>query len=333
MAAKDMAWRPLIELLAGLGLLELDLWGLRDVAPGWARGLAYAGLIGVIVASHHRRKRTEGPPTARAAPGRAWAEAAVVTGVLVAVLLLASAWLRFADEPIVWPFQGDRPGKQLGWAAAKVASAVGQQLALQMFLWPLCREWLGRQWLAVLAAGGLFALVHLPSPALVAITGLAGLVWVTLYTRSGDLRPLVASHVVLATLAHAALPDRLNYDLQVGSAALRERPRFLKMWDLEYRQAERNVRATRDLLPVFASEGYYASCGGTDRGFLAGLHRDVLGREATAEELRAWAGRLATRRRAEVVAHFLGSPENRFLQPGAKRPTLAGLPRHETERR
>lgn len=301
------------ELILGVGLVELDLWILRDSAPTWARGAAYAALVAVVLASFARRGgiAAAGP---RSGGRRAWAEAAVATSALLAALLLAACATCGPEEGFSSPFAGRDAAEDLEWLGGKFLSAGLQQFALQAFLWPLCLVATRSAAKGAACAAGLFALIHLPSPALAAITFLAGASWIGLYRRSGRIAPLVASHALLASLAHAALPERLHYDMQVGICAYNEMGRFASLRDPAVRRAMAILRENRESLRSLCSPAYYESSGGTDDAFLGRLSRDILGRRPTAGEAGRWRGALADLGRVRLVADIMTHPDSRFAR-------------------
>lgn len=302
--------RPLAELLVVLGLLEAELWSLRGWAPGWLNVAIYGALIGTVLASLARRRaeRVDGDAPVVGA-GRAWAEAAATCLALSTVLMVAAALVGDRNETFEFVFLRKPPRQLASWLLGKFAAALGQQLALQWFLWPACREVArGRVGGTVLAAA-LFGLVHLPSPTLVAITLIGGLAWVVLYQRGGRLAPLVASHMALATLAHGGLPERLTYDMRVGMTAVADRPRFEALADPKARQINRRLKEHRDELKHYASAAYYRAQGGTDAGLVRGLFRDILGRPAAEADVAFWGAQRLRNPREQIPSIFLASDE------------------------
>jgi hypothetical protein len=73
--------------------------------------------------------------------------------------------------------------------------------------------------------------------------------------------------------------------------------------------------AWRARIAPFAGAEYYAAGGATWEGFLAGLYRDVLGREAAPADLGAWPQTLSSRERERLVEVVL-----------AHRPALVAAP-------
>ena len=302
--------RPLAELLVVLGLLEAELWSLRGGAPAWLNVGVYAVLIGTVFASLARR-RAEGSdvvgPTVGV--GRAWVEALLTCLALSTVLMGTSLLVGDRNETFEFVFLHKPPAKLATWILGKFAAALGQQLALQWFLWPVCREVARGRVGGTALAATLFGLVHLPSPTLVAITLIGALAWVVLYQRGGRLAPLVASHMILATLAHGGLPERMTYDMRVGMTAVADLPRFEALSDPKARRSNRRLKEHRDELRHYTSAEYYAAQGGTDPGFVRGLFRDVLGRAATDADVAFWQAQQLRNPREQIASIFLASDE------------------------
>ena len=302
--------RPLAELLIVLGLLEAELWSLRGWAPAWLNIAAYAVLGGTVLASLARR-RAAGADLLQpvVGPRRAWLEAAATCLLLSTVLMIAAGWIGDRNETFEFVFLHKPPLKLASWLLGKFAAALGQQLALQWFLWPVCREITRSRTGGLILAAALFGLVHLPSPTLVAITLIAGLAWVGLYRRSGRLAPLVASHMVLATLAHGGLPERLTYDMRVGMTAVADMDRFANLADPKARQINRRLKEHRDELKYYTSAAYDQAQGGTDPGFIRGLFRDILDRPASDSDVAFWLAQKFPNPREQITSIFLASDE------------------------
>jgi len=293
--------RPMVELATVIGLLELELWHLRAHGAPWLNALIYGVIVATVALSYRRRQSARSSKlTASVGIGRAWAESVAACLVLSTVLGVAATLVGDANETFEFVFLDKPPLRLLNWLVGKLGAALLQQLALQMFLWPVCRELTGSRPVGTVLAASIFGLIHLPSPTLVAITTLAGVAWISLYQRSGRLAPLVVTHMILATLAHGGLPERLTYDMRVG------------------------LMATADL-KRYASAEYYRAQGGTKPDFIRGLYRDILGRAASAGDLAFWTGRKLANPRDEIPSIFLGSDEFARLKQARRagaRPTL-----------
>ena len=302
--------RSLFELLVVVGLLESELWHFRSHGPAWLNVLIYGLIVGIAWSSHERRRRATAVADApKLGAWRSWFEVGAAVAVLSIALIVVASRVGDANETFEFVFLDKPPARLLGWLVGKFGAALLQQLALQLFLWPVCREITGSRLIGMFLAAATFGLIHLPSPTLVAITALAGSVWVAFYRRTGRLAPLVASHMILATLAHGALPERLTYDMRVGQTATADLKRFDELNDPRIRVINRRLKENRASLKFYASEPYYDAQGGTLPGLVRGLFRDVLGREATKSDVRFWVGRRMANPRVDLVNILMASDE------------------------
>ncbi|MBI4586564.1 MAG: DUF4214 domain-containing protein [Planctomycetes bacterium] len=269
-----------------------------------------AALIGLFLISCRRRagslrfRERESKTSADVA----WREAALATLLLAAAFLLGAGLVEEPYEGLKNFFAEKTSWEVCRWTAQKLSVVLGQQLALQLFLAPLVRELMpatGR-WPGAGLAALIFGLIHLPSPALVGMTLAAGLVWIRLFDRGRRLLPLFFSHLALAVLAHAALPERLHYDMRVGRRALDriEQYRFL------------DDPGVRRLLRQLSSRDYMVRPGLEERGFLDALFQDLLGRPPAPEERRYWSERLQSASRFEVAKKIIAGEEFRASWAG-----------------
>ena len=302
--------RAVAELVVVVGLLEAELWSLRANGPAWLNVLVYSTIVVVAWLSRERRRRAglvSSFPEVGAV--RAWVEVILTCAGLCAVLAVSARLVGDGNETFEFVFLDKPPTKLVGWVLGKFAAALGQQLALQWFLWPCWFEITRGRTAGALFAATTFGLIHLPSPTLVAITTLAGLAWIFAYQRTGRLAPLVASHMILATLAHGALPERLTFDMRVGSTALADMKRFDDLNDPRIRRINRRLKENRADLKWYTSQPYYNAQGGTMPGFIRGLFRDILGRAATDSDVTFWTTRTLANPRVDIVNILLASDE------------------------
>ncbi len=114
----------------------------------------------------------------------------------------------------------------LGWArlaemsGAYLAWGFAQQYLLQAFALRRLEQAGLRGYAAAVAASGVFALLHLPSPALVAVTFGAGIAWCRIFQRRCNLFPLALAHAVLAVLLYHAWPEAWLHRMTIGPAFL-----------------------------------------------------------------------------------------------------------------
>ena len=219
-------------------------------------------------------------------------------------------WSGDANETFEFLFLDKPPLKFANWTLGKFGAALFQQLALQLFLWPACLEMTRSRISGAVLASALFGLIHLPSPTLVVITTLAGFIWILFYRRSGRIAPLVFTHMILATLAHGSLPERLTYDMRVGQAATDDMKRFEDLNDPHNRLINRRLKHNRASLKHFTTAEYYESQGGNLPDLVRGLFRDILGRPATESDVAFWTNRATSRTaQADIVNVLLASDE------------------------
>ncbi|WP_435016627.1 CPBP family glutamic-type intramembrane protease [Tundrisphaera sp. TA3] len=309
--------RPGFELLIVVGSLEASLWHLREAGPAWLNTAAHVLAVAAIWWSWDRRRRSRSVvPTPPIPALKAWGSTLAVCLALSAILLFAAQFVGDGNETYEFLFLDKPPMKLLEWGVGKFLAALGQQLALQLFLWPVCFELTRGRASGAIAAGAIFGLIHLPSPTLVAITFLAGVAWIALYQRIGRIAPLVASHMILAILAHGALPERLTYDLRVGISAAVDMKRFENLNDPKVRAINYRLKVHRADLRRFSSQAYFDRQGGTQAGYIRGLYRDILGRPATQADITFWMTRPKKPSRDELASFFLASDEYAAIYEG-----------------
>ncbi len=137
------------------------------------------------------------------------AAAAMATPLVVGGLLAGTFHWRG------WDHFGDRAVLYLAWGPI-------QQYVLQAFWVRRLRQAGLGVWTTVVLAAGLFSLVHVPNPVLMALTFVAGLVWCRLFLITPNLITLGLAHGVLATLAYYALPLEVTARMTVGGIFLEE---------------------------------------------------------------------------------------------------------------
>ena len=74
---------------------------------------------------------------------------------------------------------------------------------------------------AVLAAAGLFAVAHIPSPLLTLLSFLGGILFCELFRRFRNLYPIGIIHGALGLTIAASLPDHWLHHMRVGIGYLR----------------------------------------------------------------------------------------------------------------
>ena len=100
-----------------------------------------------------------------------------------------------------------------------------QQFLLQDFVLLRLLRLLPSKGAAVAAAAGLFALGHLPSPILTAVTVVWGTAACLLFLKYRNVWTLGMAHAVLGVGLAIAVPGRVDHNMRVGLGYLRYHPR------------------------------------------------------------------------------------------------------------
>lgn len=283
-----------LELAGVVSLIEIDLWRLCGDFTVLYRLIAFPLLAGIMWQAHRRRGREHAHT--QTPDGRSeWLLTLLATVVFGLSILAAGQWLRSEGEQ----FRTYWATESASWLLAKGVTVGVQQLALHLFLLPSFLTLWGNRTAAWFSAAIVFGLLHLPSPALVLLTGFAALVWSWLYARGRLLTPLILSHFLLAVATHAALPEWLNYNMRVGSAgaAVQE----------QYRQLQAEPLAT--LLRVLQSDAYFAAQGRDQRRFVVAIYQLLVRRTPAENEIAIWLNLLRCQCRADMAAGFLTGQE------------------------
>jgi membrane protease YdiL (CAAX protease family) len=300
--------RPALELLTVVGLLESELWYLRAHGSAWLNVIVYGVIVATLWMSYDRRKQANENAEVKGVV-RSWLEVLSVSCVLSAILVVAAGLVGDSTETFEFVFLDKPPVKLAQWVLGKFGAALGQQLALQLFLWPVCFELTRSRLAGTMLAASLFGLIHLPSLTLVAITFIAGSAWIFLYQRTGRIAPLVVSHMILATLAHGGLPERLTYDMRVGLTATADRKRFEDLNNPKYRVGIRRLKENRADLKRFSSTEYFQAQGNTLPSFIRGLFRDILNRTPSDADVAYWINLKLPNPQVDIPTFFLSSDE------------------------
>lgn len=129
-------------------------------------------------------------------------------GVILAVMIVASgAFMKLVMGPS-HPVPMDRAWQYAIWAFA-------QEFILQSFFYLRLKSVLGHRRAAWFAAG-LFAVAHLPSPALTVLSFIGALLFCELFHRYRNLVPIGLVHALLGLTIAASLPDSLLHHMRVG---------------------------------------------------------------------------------------------------------------------
>jgi Type II CAAX prenyl endopeptidase Rce1-like len=137
------------------------------------------------------------------------------SGATVVIALGASFVLIIAAIGAVTRFLG--PPQPLPWNRAWQYAiwALVQQFILQSFMYVRFESVFGSR-RAILAAAGVFALAHLPSPLLTLLSFLGALFFCEMFRRYRNIIPLGFVHAALGLTIAASLPDRVLHHMRVG---------------------------------------------------------------------------------------------------------------------
>jgi hypothetical protein len=291
--------RPLMELMAVVGVLTLDLWWLRTLKSPLPSALAAAILGGIVIASVLRR-RGQQLASSRRRYGRvsAWRDPLIFTVLAAAVIIGLSALARTEPYDEVrlyatqWPLLGQLEVLLHGFGRALV-----QQVLLLAFLWPVTLEVTRRESVSAFLVAGLFGAAHLPNPYLAVGTLIFGAAWVWLFRRGAAFAALVVSHAILAVTAFAFMPERTLEDLHVGAKAVVRAPRYEVYED----------EAVQDILRRACVSGGDLALRDGDQA--TALIEQILGRPATDFEIRKWEYRDRYLSRCAAAKRLLMSAE------------------------
>ena len=131
--------------------------------------------------------------------------------ILCGAIVIIGIPLRFAGAGNLLPLS--RSWEYVIWALA-------QEFILQGIFFVRLESLLGSR-RAVLAAAGLFAIAHIPSPVLTSLSFLGGILFCELFRRFRNLYPLGIIHGALGLTIAASLPDHWLRHMRVGIGYLR----------------------------------------------------------------------------------------------------------------
>ncbi len=209
-------WRDLVELAVGYGLILVVLWTPRP----WQRFFYVAAILWIAAAtwiSWDGRK----------------AMGLRVGGMLRSLWVVGVA-LAVAGVAILAASRMDTLHRPVG-AELFVRSFWGytlwsfvQQFLLQDFVLLRLLRLLPSKGAAVAAAAGLFALGHLPSPILTAMTIVWGAAACWIFLKYRNVWTLGMAHAVLGVCVAIVVPGRVDHNMRVGLGYLRYHPRGLR---------------------------------------------------------------------------------------------------------
>ena len=201
-------FRPLAEIVAMAGLLITYIWGWEGAFRGDFT-LCVILYLGIGLAAHIRVG--EGPTTLGLRLdnlGDAARDALLATITIGLILLSTGALLGSLDFPALprWP----------RILLTGIAWGTIQQYGLLCIFYRRFGEILPGRRGPLLAASGVFGLLHLPNPFLSVATFGAGALSCWLYRRAPNLIVLGIMHGVIAFLIVETLPDAITMGMRVG---------------------------------------------------------------------------------------------------------------------
>jgi membrane protease YdiL (CAAX protease family) len=299
--------RSAFEVLVGLAIVLVWLWNPYGSAEGLYPILATLALAVIGVSSCRRRGWNGLVPEPEWGARRSWLAVVALTVGLGLAVVAGSEILRTDGEH----FRLGRLARlgEIDWLLTLLTTVVVQQLALHLFLTPSLLDILRNRPAARTAAGAIFGLLHLPSVALAGMTASAAIVWSWVFHKSGRIAPLIACHLALSVLTSAAVPERLTYNLGVGSAARDVARRYQMLAEEPLAGSYAELR----------SSAFYDRIGADDRAFIEALFRKTLRREAPSQDVNDWVKSLQETSRADVVGRFLTSQEASILRDRDRR--------------
>lgn len=200
--------RALLEIALVFALILAAIWTPQGRLNAFFSISAAACVIGFAVA---------GPWSSRemglAQPLAGAGQILLIGTALCAVIWVAGSALRFAGAgyPIPW----SRSWEYATWALV-------QQFILQSIFF-VRLESVSDSRRATFGAASLYAIAHIPSPLLTALSFVGGLIFCELFRRWRNIFPLGIIHAALGLTIAASLPDKWLHHMRVGIGYLSAR--------------------------------------------------------------------------------------------------------------
>jgi hypothetical protein len=197
--------RALLELAIAYGLILLVIWTPRPVQ----KHLWWVAAAAVVIIAGLAFNGTQALGLRRENFLRSlWiAGAALLLAAFAVVVAMAFHTLHLPN------------GGALGFVETYCAYALWacvQQLLLQGFFLPRIMTMLNGKVKASIAAAGLFALAHLPSPILTPVTLVWGTAACLLFLRYRNLYPLAMAHAIFGIAIAITVPGPVDHNMRVG---------------------------------------------------------------------------------------------------------------------
>lgn len=196
--------REFIELVVGFALILLALW-----SGGWTQ------LMWICVALFWIMLRTirSRPSIRRLGLRIAGMRSAMWVVALAAAMAVTGVWISFRMHTLHGVFRNFRVEYAF---LAYIVWALLQQFILQDFFLARLMRLLPTRAAAVVIAGSLFALAHVPNPLLVVATLVWGIVACTLFLRYRNLYVLGLAHAILGMCLAVTIPNAVHHQMRVG---------------------------------------------------------------------------------------------------------------------
>jgi hypothetical protein len=203
-AAARRKGRVLLEIAIAYGLILLVIWTPRP----WQSLLWWVAVAAVIIITSisFDGLKAWGLRTAN------FFRSLWVVGMALAIALAAAALaarlhtLRLPGSPLLFI--------KTYWAYALWAGV--QQFLLQCFFLARLLRVFPRPRQAAVAAAGLFALAHLPSPILASATIVWGIASCLIFLHYRNLYPLAIAHAIFGITIAVTIPGRVDHNMRVG---------------------------------------------------------------------------------------------------------------------
>jgi membrane protease YdiL (CAAX protease family) len=210
--------RTLFEAFLPAAWILSYIWLWEDRVP-FAPILLGAGFLALVAPAHRRHGeglREIGLVAAEAGAGPGRIRAALPRLALYTLPVIALALLPPLLGAVEWP----GAGRTVRRIAVAIPWALFQQYGLCIVLYRRLSGALPARGALALATL-VFAIFHLPNPALTALAGLGGIAWLDLYRRAGTLYPSTLSHAAVEVALLTGLAPLAPGIMNVGWRYLR----------------------------------------------------------------------------------------------------------------